>query len=108
MFCIVLTDHYAAISIPALGSQASQPTAIDGRMMVDEWVGHELVSWRSKKPCFSKKKSFSRKMGHFLTDMSNRVEHQKQNQTAFEKWLFGLVFGVQLGLRQTLIKSKEG
>ena len=39
-------------------------------------------------------------MGHFLTDMSNRVEHQKQNQPAIEKWPFGFVFGVQLGLRQ--------
>ena len=46
-------------------------------------------------------------MEHFLTDMSNRVEHQKQNQPAIEKWPFGFVFGVQLGLRQTraLIKS---
>ena len=50
---------------------------------------------------------FRRQMKHFLTDMSNRVEHQKQNQPAIEKWPFGFVFGVQLGLRQTraLIKS---
>ena len=33
--------------------------------------------------------------------MSNRVEHQKQNQPAIENWPFGFVFGVQLGLRQT-------
>ena len=48
-------------------------------------------------------------MEHFLTDMSNRVEHQKQNQPAIEKWPFGFVFGVQLGLRQTqaLIKTKN-
>ena len=26
----------------------------------------------------------SRQMRHFLTDMSNRVEHQKRNQTATE------------------------
>ena len=41
--------------------------------------------------------------------MSNRVEHQKQNQPAIEKWPFGFVFGVQLGLRQTqaLIKTKK-
>ena len=50
---------------------------------------------------------FLRQMEHFLTDMSNRVEHQKQNQPAIEKWPFGFVFGVQLGLRQTraLIKT---
>ena len=50
---------------------------------------------------FSGIHGFSRQMGHFLTDMSNRVEHQKQNQPAIEKWPFGFVFGVQLGLRQT-------
>ena len=32
--------------------------------------------------------------------MSNRVEHQKLNQTTAEL-SFGWVFGVQLGLRQT-------
>ena len=36
----------------------------------------------------------------FLTDLSNRVKHQKRNQPAIEKWPFGFVFGVQLGLRQ--------
>ena len=43
---------------------------------------------------------------HFLTDMSNRVELQKLNQTTAEL-SFGWVFGVQLGLRQTqaLIKT---
>ena len=52
---------------------------------------------------------FRRQMEHFLTDMSNRVEHQKRNQPAIEKWPFGFVFGVQLGLRQTraLIQSKK-
>ena len=40
-------------------------------------------------------------MEHFLTDMSNRVKHQKRNQSAIEKWPFGFVFGVQLGLRRT-------
>ena len=37
-----------------------------------------------------------------------RVEHQKQNQPAIEKWPFGFIFGVQLGLRQTraLVKTK--
>ena len=30
----------------------------------------------------------------WLTDMSNRVEHQKRNQPAIEKWPFGLVFGI--------------
>ena len=50
-----------------------------------------------------------RQMEHFLTDMSNRVEHQKQNQPAIEKWPFGFVFGVQLGLRRTraLIKTNK-
>ena len=47
--------------------------------------------------------------GALLADMSNRVEHQKRNQPAIEKWPFGFVFGVQLGLRQTqaLIKTKN-
>ena len=50
-----------------------------------------------------------RQVEHFLTDMINRVEHQKRNQPAIEKWPFGFVFGVQLGLRQTqaLIKPKR-
>ena len=39
-------------------------------------------------------------MKHFLTDMINRVEHQKLNQVAAELPP-GWVFGVQLGLRQT-------
>ena len=39
--------------------------------------------------------------GALLTDMSNRVEHQKRNQPVIENWPFGFVFGVQLGLRQT-------
>ena len=48
-------------------------------------------------------------MRHFVTDMSNRVEHQKQNQPAIENWPFDFVFGVQLSLRQTLalIKTKK-
>ena len=50
---------------------------------------------------------FRRQMKHFLTDMSNRVEHQKQNQPAIEKWPFGFVFGVQLGLRRTLALFKS-
>ena len=52
---------------------------------------------------------FPRKPVHFFSGMSNRVEHQKQNQPAIEKWPFGFVFGVQLGLRQTLalIKTKK-
>ena len=43
-----------------------------------------------------------------FSGMSNRVEHQKQNQPAIEKWPFGFIFGVQLGLRQTqaLVKTK--
>ena len=47
--------------------------------------------------------------GALSTDMSNRVEHQKRNQPAIEKWPFGFVFGVQLGLRQTqaLFKTKQ-
>ena len=50
---------------------------------------------------------FPRWPDHFFSGMSNRVEHQKQNQPAIEKWPFGFVFGVQLGLRQTraLIKT---
>ena len=50
---------------------------------------------------------FLRQVTHFLTDMSNRVEHQKQNQPAIEKWPFGFVFGVQLGLRQTRALMKN-
>ena len=44
-----------------------------------------------------------------LTDMSNRVEHQKRNQPAIEKWPFSFAFGVQLGLRQTqaLLRTKK-
>ena len=45
--------------------------------------------------------TFSPSDGTLLTDMRNRVEHQKRNQPAIEKWPFGFVFGVQLGLRQT-------
>ena len=50
---------------------------------------------------------FPRQMEHFLTDMSNRLEHQKRNQTAIEKWPFGFVFDVQIGLqqREVLIKA---
>ena len=46
-------------------------------------------------------------MKHFLTDMSNRVEHQKLNQVVAELPP-GWVFSIQLGLRQTqaLIKIK--
>ena len=29
---------------------------------------------------------FLRQMTHFLTDMSNRVEHEVQNQTAIKKF----------------------
>ena len=49
---------------------------------------------------------FRRQVEHFLTDMSNRVEHQKLNQVTAELPP-GWVFGVQLGLRQTqaLIKT---
>ena len=43
---------------------------------------------------------FLRQMEHFLTEMSNRVEHQKLNQVTAELPP-GWVFGVQLGLRQT-------
>ena len=45
-------------------------------------------------------------MEHFLTDMSNRVEHQKQNQPAIKKWPLGFVFGVQLDLGQTQAVNK--
>ena len=63
--------------------------------------------WAFKFWIFYPLQPFRRQMEHFLTDMSNRVEHQKQNQPAIEKWPFGFVFGVQLGLRQTraLIKT---
>ena len=52
---------------------------------------------------------FLRRMKYFLTDLSNRVEHQKRNQPAIKKWPFGFVFGVQLGLRQTrsLIQTRK-
>ena len=52
---------------------------------------------------------FPRQMEHFLTDMYIRVEHQKRNQPTIEKWPFGFVFGVQLGLRQTqaLMKTNK-
>ena len=43
---------------------------------------------------------FPRSLRHFLTVMSNRVEHQKLNQTTGEL-PFGWVFGVQLGFRPT-------
>ena len=33
-------------------------------------------------------------MTHFLTDMSNRVEHQKRNQPAIERWPSDFVFRV--------------
>ena len=51
----------------------------------------------------------SRQMRYFVTEMSNRAVHQKQNQPATEKWPFGFVFGVQLGLRHilALIKTKK-
>ena len=51
----------------------------------------------------------SRLMRHFVPDMSDRVEHQKQNLPPIENWPFSFVFGVQLGLRQTraLIETKE-
>ena len=48
---------------------------------------------------------FQRQVKHFLTDMSNRVEHEKLNQTRAEL-PFGWVFGLQLGLRQTHDCSK--
>ena len=52
---------------------------------------------------------FQRQMEHFLTDMSNRVELQKRNQLAIEKWPFGFILGVQLSLLQAraLIKTKK-
>jgi len=40
-------------------------------------------------------------MGHFLTDMSHRVDHQKQNQPALTSRRFVWFFVVQLGLWQT-------
>ena len=46
-------------------------------------------------------------MGHFLTDISNRVEHHKLNQPAIEMWPFGFIFGAQLGLRQTWAVMKN-
>ena len=41
--------------------------------------------------------------------MRDRVEHQKLNQRAIEKWPFCFVFGVELGFQQTqtLIKAKK-
>ena len=45
-------------------------------------------------------------MKHFLTDMSNRVEHQKLIQVAAELPP-GWVFGVQLGFRQTQALIKK-
>ena len=47
-------------------------------------------------------------MEHCVTHMSNQVEPQKRNQPAIEKWPFGFIFGVQLGLRQprALIETK--
>ena len=50
---------------------------------------------------------FRRQVKHFLTDMSNRAEHQKLNQVTAELPPDG-VFCIQLGLRQTqaLIKTK--
>ena len=44
-------------------------------------------------------------MKHFLTDMSNRVKHQKLNQVAAERPP-GWVFVLQLGLQETLALIK--
>ena len=53
-------------------------------------------------------RGFLQQMEHFLTDMSNLVEHQKLNEVA-AVLPPGWVFGVQFGLRQTqaLIKIKK-
>ena len=40
--------------------------------------------------------SLLRQGENFLTDMSNRVEYQKRNQTATSQWPVGFVIGVQL------------
>ena len=63
----------------------------------------------SKNSPFEAVSPFWRQAGHVFPDMSSRVEPQKRNQPAIEKWPFGFVFGVQLGLRQrpTLIKAKK-
>ena len=57
-------------------------------------------SWTPKTEPNDALQGFMRQVEHFLTDISNRVEHQKLNQTTAEL-SFGWVFGVQLGLRQT-------
>ena len=53
--------------------------------------------------------AFRRQMEHFLTEMSNRVEHPRLNQPSIEKWPFGFIFSVELGLRETqaLIMTKK-
>ena len=40
---------------------------------------------------------FQRQMGHFSIDMSNRVEHEKRNQTATSQWSVGFVFFCSTG-----------
>ena len=42
-----------------------------------------------------------------LTTIQNRVAHHEQNQPALEKWPFGFVFDVQLGLGQTQALAQE-
>ena len=44
---------------------------------------------------------FLRHSEHFLTYMSNRVEHQNKTFRQLIKWRFGFVLGVQPDLRQT-------
>jgi len=39
-------------------------------------------------------RGFPHQMGHYFSDIGNKVEPQKQNQTAREQVPFGLVFGV--------------
>ena len=39
----------------------------------------------------------------FITDIEQRVEHQERNQLAAEKWPFGFVFVVLLGLSAKIV-----
>ena len=54
--------------------------------------------------------TFRRQMGHFLTDMSNRVEHQKLNQVVAllsPDWVFGVQLDYSCRLKSVLYNRKN-
>ena len=82
-------------------TRKTQPNGAVRRRLV-EFLVFNSVYWKKSVPSNGRDRVhiFLRQMRHFLTDMSNRVEHQKLNQVTAELPP-GWVFGVQLGLRQT-------